>query len=164
MTFEIGDKVVHPAYGAGKIVAIKEKRLLEHANQYYVIFMPQKKMTVMVPTGETERTELRPVSMGQVLVKLWDVLRQDPPEPTEVQENRQEEIRANLGRGEILTIARDLRGLSARERARKLTQTDRVLMQQARDFIVGEVALAHDVEMAEALRLVSSALKEEVAV
>ena len=40
--FNIGDKVVYPMHGAGKIVSIEDKAILNEIQSYYIIKMPRR--------------------------------------------------------------------------------------------------------------------------
>jgi len=157
MTFEIGAKVIHPAYGAGEIVAIREKQFVQHVNRYYVINMPLQKMTVMVPTERVAEVGLRPVSEAGVFAEMWEILKSVPEELTNEHKQRQESIKELLRSGNILKIALAVRDLTGRRRERKLTQTDRGLLEQAENRIAGELALARDIEVGEALALIRTA-------
>ena len=159
MTFEIGDKVVHPAHGAGTIIAINEKRLHDHSNQYYVIFMPAKRFTILLAKEKADEAELRPISQRTVLDKVWEILHTAPETLSNQHAERQDKIKEELGTGNILKIAQALRDLAGREQGRHLTQGDRALLEQAKSFVASEVALARDLEMDEAQRLILAALQ-----
>ncbi len=160
MAFKVGDKIVHPSYGAGVVISIKEKQIGSHANTYYVIRMSEKRLTVMVPTDKAEALELRPVSEKAELAEMWDVLQSEPATLSNEYEKRQARIREKISSGDILQIAQAIRDLSAREQEKKLSQGDRTLMDQAEAFMASELALAKGVEPDEALRMIREALHD----
>ena len=47
--FEEGDQVVYPNHGAGVIVAIENKEILDTIKQYYIIKLAIANMKIMVP-------------------------------------------------------------------------------------------------------------------
>ncbi|MCR5186242.1 MAG: hypothetical protein K6D97_03905 [Clostridia bacterium] len=51
--FKVGDKVVYPMHGAGKIESIEERSILDETHQYYIIKMPGE-VKVMVPIAKAE--------------------------------------------------------------------------------------------------------------
>lgn len=159
MEFDKGDKVVHPVYGAGRIEAIKEKQFLDHSNHYYVIHVPAKDITIMVPTNRAADAGLRPVSGAGVFDKMWAILRTAPQGLPDAYQDRQDGIREQLRTGDILQIAQAIRDLMGRSEMGKLTQADKGLLEQAETFIASELAIAHDLEIDEAKRLIRSALQ-----
>lgn len=161
MAFNVGTKVIHPAYGAGEIIAIKERELGQHVNEYYVIRMPAQNMTVMVPTDKADEIGLRPVSQQKTIAEMWDVLGSAPGDLSDEYKERQERIREQLRSGDILEIAEVLRDLRARQEDQKLTQADKGLMDQAENFVAGELALAHNMDVKDARALIRSRLDEQ---
>ena len=48
--YQIGDKVVHPMYGAGVVDSIVQKTVDNIVRDYYILQLPNRSMVVMVPT------------------------------------------------------------------------------------------------------------------
>ena len=57
--FSVGDKVIHPAYGAGVIAEINEKQVGEQQCTYYIIELLTQPGTLMVPVDRAEVLGLR---------------------------------------------------------------------------------------------------------
>ena len=67
--FEVGDTVVHPSYGAGTVVKIRELHTLgRDGRRYYSIrLLSQPETTVMVPLEAEEKAGLRlPMSLSLI--------------------------------------------------------------------------------------------------
>ena len=160
MTFDIGAKVVHPAYGPGQVVAMKDQPSADAVKRYYVIRIPAKRLMVMVPTEQAESIGLRPVSDGQTLDRVWRILRGDGRDLDVDWKERKQRVQNNLKTGDILEIARDLRDLVWQRRERNLSYTDRKLLEETENTLAGELALAKDIELEEALKRVRSRLRE----
>ena len=58
--FKVGDKVVYPLHGAGKIESIEEKSIMNERQSYYIIKMPGE-VKVMVPTAKANDVGVRDV-------------------------------------------------------------------------------------------------------
>ena len=157
MTFNIGAKVVHPAYGPGKIIAITRKQFLDQVKEYYVIGVPTRRLRVMVPTSKAEKVGLRPISTPVAFEAMWAALRDDPePLPKDWKERKQT-ILDSIVSGSLLKVARVIRDLAAlREERIKLNNTDRVLLDEAESVLANELALAEDMEPKKALSLIQS--------
>lgn len=48
MVFQVGDKVVYPMHGAGIVKSIEEREILGEKQEYYVLYFPIMKITVMI--------------------------------------------------------------------------------------------------------------------
>ena len=61
--FKIGDKVLHPLYGAGTVVAIEEQRDNGTVRDYYVIELVRPTGRLLTPVDRAEQMGLRkPIS------------------------------------------------------------------------------------------------------
>jgi CarD family transcriptional regulator len=59
--FAINQKVVYPSQGVGSISAIQDKDFKGETLQYYVIYLEDNDMTVMVPVVRAEELGIRPI-------------------------------------------------------------------------------------------------------
>lgn len=65
--FKIGDRIVHPTYGVGRIVIIKEKQFSgKRARLYYEVALP-KLMTLWVPVEAQQASGLQLVTVKSEL-------------------------------------------------------------------------------------------------
>ena len=76
--YEVGDKVVYPHHGAGKIMKIEQKEVLGQLREYLTIQILHNDKTVMVPVENADRAGLRKVVAADVVDQVIDVLRGDP--------------------------------------------------------------------------------------
>jgi CarD family transcriptional regulator len=60
--FSIGDNVVYPMHGAGKVVGVEERMFANQPTKYLVLTMLLGGMKVHVPFLSVEKVGLRPVS------------------------------------------------------------------------------------------------------
>lgn len=155
--FNVGDKVIHPAYGAGTILEINDKRIGEQKRPYYVIELLTQAGTLMVPVARATELGLRlpvqePESVLTVLTSAPELLPND-------HRKRQESISLDIRSGDVLKISEAVRDLAYRDREDKLTEADLRLYRQAQDFLAGELALSLDVDMETARDQVTSVLE-----
>ena len=59
--YQIGDKVVHPMYGAGVLESIVQRKIDGVERDYYMMKLPNRSMVVMIPTEHSEDIGVRPV-------------------------------------------------------------------------------------------------------
>ena len=50
MSFQIGDKVAHPMYGAGVLESVVQKKVGGVVQEYYIMKLAKSSMIVMIPT------------------------------------------------------------------------------------------------------------------
>jgi CarD family transcriptional regulator len=141
--FQIGDVVVHPGYGAGKVVDIEKLSCLGSGRRYYSIkLMAESETQVWVPVQEAEeRGVRRPIPRSQ-LKEIWRALRAEPePLPSDHQK-RYGIVRGRVEKGDSLQIAAALRDLSWKDHhVRSLTIEGKRLYDKAMKFLATEVAL-----------------------
>jgi len=145
-TYAVQGKVVHPCYGAGTIVRIQSTSIGEERHPYYVINTVAKSMEVMVPVDRAESVGLRDV--GQVS-HLRRVLAKCCVAPSEEDlgldlQTRQNHMRQGLKSGSFAQVASVVRTLFYMNNRRPLGTTDRQLLDRGKDLLAGELALAAD--------------------
>jgi CarD family transcriptional regulator len=154
MTFQVGETVVHPDYGAGVITEIKERHSLGAGKRYYSIeLLGDPGTTVMVPLVNEENVGLRqPISRTR-LSHLWGILRAEPQALPDEHKERYAVIEDRLQDGDIFQIAEAVRDLAwRREAKRHLTTIGKRLYETSLEFLASELAgvLGSDVDTAEA--------------
>ena len=145
----VGSKVVHPFYGAGTIVEIQEKSIGESPHAYYVIDTVSRPMQLMVPVNRAEDVHLRPVAPPDRLRDHLEICC-EPPAATEISKDlrsRQATMREQLKSGAFDQIANVTRLLYFMSTRRPLGTVDRQLLEQGKDLLAGELALASGLEI-----------------
>ena len=158
--FEIGDRVVHPSHGAGKVIDIKKKNFLKELGCYYIIDLVAYSGIVMVPIDNVQGIGLRPVSGRRVVSHAMDILASTPDTlPSDFKE-RQAGVQEKLKTGNFITITEVVRNLAGRNRQKGLTMADSRLYQRAQSFLASELALAKGIELQEAMKQLQIALSD----
>ena len=119
--FQVGDKIVHPMHGAGIVESIVQKKVNGVMRDYYVLKLPVRAMVVMIPTDNSEEIGVRPIvdreQADQVLAAI-------PGIEVDMTQNWNRRYRENLERlksGNLLEVARVVKGLMLRELERGLS-------------------------------------------
>ena len=150
MQYSVGDKVVHPHRGPGRIVDVERQQFLEEAKRYYVIEMPARSLTVRIPVRRVDEVGLRPAMSREKIASVLDILHAKPHLlPTDHKE-RQENVREKIHTAHPIPMAEAVRDLTWRGRSAHLTKTDSELLKTVQDFLAAEMALASDTEVSEA--------------
>jgi CarD family transcriptional regulator len=156
--FNIGDKVVYPMHGAGIIEAIEEKEILGERQKYYVMRMPIGDMKVMVPLNNVENIGLREVVDHSTVDKVLERMKKRDIKDT-LNWNRR--YRANLDKmrsGDIYEVADVVRSLMVRDEEKGLSTGERKMLENAKQILISELALARDLDEAAAFKLIDGIL------
>jgi CarD family transcriptional regulator len=68
--YEVGDHVVYPHHGAGKVIKKEMKEVLGEKRQYLTIKILHNDMTVMVPCENADRAGLRRVIGEEAVARV----------------------------------------------------------------------------------------------
>lgn len=157
--FRIGDKIVHPMHGAGVVDGIVQRKVNGVVRDYYTLKLPIGGMLVLIPTDHCEKIGVRAILSGdeaeQVLDQLTDV-------EVEMQSNWNHRYRENMDRlksGNLLEVAKVVKGLAQREKRRGLSNGERKMLHSARQILVSEIGLAQSITYKEAENRLEKALK-----
>lgn len=142
MPFQIGDKVVHPVHGAGVLESVVQKKVGGVVREYYVMKLIERSMVVMIPTENSEEIGVRPVVDR---TRADAVLAAIPTIQVEMAANWNHRYQENLDRmksGDLLEVARVIKGLTLRDTKRGLSTGERKMLQSARQILLSELALS----------------------
>jgi CarD family transcriptional regulator len=158
MELSVGDEVVYPRHGVGRITGMERLDLVEGFERYYVIEIPDKGLTVRVPVRKMDELGLRPVMSRSKLARVLEALRAAPRLLSEDYKQRQAGVRERLETGAPLRIAEVVRDLTWHERRAHLTRADSDLLAWGREFLSAEMALVTGTEVTDARQMIDSAL------
>lgn len=140
--FQIGDKVVHPMHGAGVVDSIVQKKVDGMVRDYYILKLPNRSMVVMVPTESSEQIGVRPVVDAEQADRILAAI---PGIQVEMTANWNHRYRENMERmksGDLLEVARVIKGLAARDQRRGLSTGERKMLHSAKQILISEIVLA----------------------
>ncbi|GAF24645.1 CarD-like transcriptional regulator [Bacillus sp. JCM 19047] len=73
--FKVGDNVVYPYHGAGKIQDIEEKNVLGETQSYYILHFPLVDVTLMLQESRIDQSGLRKVISSSEVNQVADALK-----------------------------------------------------------------------------------------
>ena len=164
--YAVGSKVVHPSHGAGTIISIQQKRIGDRSRKYYIIDPVAKSMRLMVPVKRAEHGRLRHVGQEANLREVLATLRIAPPEDERWPDHRarQRITREKLKTGRFTEVASVVRTLYLLSSQRRLGMTDRQALDDGKDFLAGELALASGLELPGAMTEIEDSLAQMLVV
>jgi CarD family transcriptional regulator len=144
LPFGVGDRVFHPAHGAGIVIAIERPALHEDFNRYYAIQLVAPPMRVLVPVRTASTIGLRAVAIPTAATSALEALQSAADALPDDFKTRQAAIADRLRTGNLDVLAMLVRDLAARGRDRVFSPTEARLFEQARVMLCGELSLALD--------------------
>ena len=153
--FKVGDKVVYPMHGAGRIKKIEERSILDETQSYYIIEMPGE-VKVMVPTEKAEEIGVRNIIDEETAGKVINVLEQDSTEMSMKWNKRYRDNVEKMKSGDIFEVADIVRNLTFKQKDKGLSTTEKKMLLNAKQILVSELVLAENKEKEEIENLVDA--------
>lgn len=163
MQFSVGDKVVHPHHGPGRIAGIERRELLDGTKRYYVLEIPVQGLTVHLPVGRAEEVGVRWAMPRSRLLQVLRTLRSRPSRLPQDFKERQEQMLAKLRTGRVMQLAKVVRDLNWHRERAHLTKTDSGLLKQGHDLLAAEMALVSGDDFSDASELIESTMTAAMA-
>jgi len=146
--FKVGDNAVYPAHGVAEITGIESRDIAGQKKEFYILKILDTEMKLMIPTDGAARAGLRDVISKRDAAKVMRILK-DPEVAVTVQpwNKRYREYTEMLSSGSAFEVAKVLRDLHRVKAEKELSFSERRLLEQARQLVVTELALAKKVDV-----------------
>src|SRR5271167_2914968 len=148
--FELGDHVVYPHHGAGKVEGKEEMEVLGAKREYLTIKILHNDMTVKVPTENAGVAGLRRVIDEETVKKVLEVLQGDVSEMPKNWNRRFKHNRDKIKTGDIYELAEVVRNLALRENEKGLSSGEKQMYTRAKKILASELMYALDKDEDEA--------------
>jgi CarD family transcriptional regulator len=157
--FELGDHVVYPHHGAGKVLKKEEMEMLGETREYLTIKILHNDMTVRVPTENAAVAGLRRVIDEETVKKVLDVLRDEVSEMPKNWNRRFKHNRDKIKTGDIYELAEVVRNLSLRESEKGLSTGEKQMFTRTKKILASELMYALDKDEEDAERYLDELLE-----
>jgi CarD family transcriptional regulator len=162
MEFSIGDKVMHPRFGAGTITGEAHRELVEGFEHYYVIHVAETGATAYVPIRMMEDLGVRRVMSRANFAQVFTTLQSTPASLSSDYKERQARVQEKLETRQPIQVAEVVRDLTWHKTRKHLTQKDTTLLNYGRELLASEMALAADSEASDAQAAMDVALRVDL--
>ena len=156
--FQIGDKIVHPMHGAGVIDSIVSKKVNGVVRDYYILKLPVGGMLVMIPTEHTEEIGVRPVVDRDEADRLIAAMPDIEVDMTQNWNRRYRENMLRIKSGDLMEVARVVKGLMLRDENRGLSTGERKMLHSAKQILISELVLSQDASYEDVERRINTAM------
>ncbi len=160
VTFKVGDKVVYPHHGAGRVLEVSDRDVCGDTKEYMTIRILHNDMTVMVPVENAERAGIRSV-IDEVLVhEVMGVIRNDPTTMPMNWNRRLKHNRDKIKSGDIFEVADVVRNLALRDAEKGLSTGEKQMFGRVKKILASELMYAMRVTEDESLARLEELLAE----
>ena len=156
--FREGDKIVHPMHGAGVVESIVEQKVNGVSREYYVLRLPVRSMVVMIPTDNSVEIGVRPIIDSEQADQLLEQLSAIQVEFDQNWNRRYRENMERLKSGNLLEVARVIKGLMLRDAERGLSTGERKMLHSAKEILISEIVLSQCVSYEDVEARINQAL------
>ncbi len=160
--FKIGDKILHPVYGAGTLVSFEERADDGMIVEFYVIELAHGKGRLVTPVEKAKELGLRKPISKRSRGTLSKVFAGRPRKLPEDYRLRRGSINDRLREGSFAEVGGVVRDLTWVEKQGRPTTGDRRLLQRAKDQLAEELAASDDIGQDEAMEQIEAALERRI--
>ena len=158
--YEIGDQVVYPHHGAGKVIKKEMKEVLGETREYLTIKILHNDMTVMVPSCNAGKAGLRRVIGEEAVERVLSVLRDDVSQMPKNWNRRFKHNRDKIKTGDVFELAEVVRNLAIRENDKGLSTGEKQMFTRAKKILASELMYALEMEEGEAEEYIDNLIEE----
>lgn len=155
--FKVGQLVVYPAQGVGKVEEIKSQEVGGVKSDFYMVRVLSNDGTLMVPVANAENVGLRDVCTEDYGKKVLDFMLDRSDFKGYAGQNwnrRYREYSEKLKSGELLDVAYVLKELILISQDKELSFGERRLLEQAMRLITTELAFSLGKEQEEVQKVI----------
>ncbi len=159
MQFKVGDTIVHPTYGIGKVVGIEEMQYQEsQTHPYYKIEIENG--VIWVQVNDAGEARLRPLTPRSELDSYRQVLTSSPSQLSDDRYKRFSEYKDRLKNPSFKVWCEIVRDLTAHGLNNRLNEYDSTTLRKVSDVLTKEWALSAGIPVDDASREIKSILQE----
>ena len=101
LSFDVGDFVVYPKHGVGRVVELQSTEIAGTALELYVLRFEKENMTLRVPVGKADSVGMRKLSSDKTMKDALETLKGKPKVKRTMWSRRAQEYEAKINSGEL---------------------------------------------------------------
>ncbi len=146
LSFKIGELVVYPAHGVGRITNIEEQEIAGARLELYIVDFEKEKLRLKVPTGRAEQKGMRRLADKALIEQALRVLKGRARIKRTMWSRRAQEYDAKINSGDLIAVAEVVRDLYRSERQPEQSYSERQLFEQALERMAREIAAVKKID------------------
>jgi CarD family transcriptional regulator len=137
--FDVGDYVVYPKHGVGRVIELQEQEIAGMKLELYVLRFEKERMTLRVPVNKVEAIGMRKLSSDKTLREALDTLKGKPKVKRTMWSRRAQEYEAKINSGDLTSIAEVTRDLFRPDDAPEQSYSERQIFEAASSRLAREL-------------------------
>jgi CarD family transcriptional regulator len=159
LSFVVGDHVVYPKHGVGRVIEIQATEIAGAALELYVLRFEKERMTLRVPTNKAESVGMRKLSSSATLAEALTTLKGKPKVKRTMWSRRAQEYEAKINSGDLVSIAEVVRDLHRAEDQPEQSYSERQIYEAAVSRLARELAAMENIDEPAAQAKIEQVLK-----
>ncbi len=156
--FKMGEAIVYPAHGVGRITAVEEQEIAGFKLELFVVSFEKDKMVLRVPTAKATSVGMRKLAEPTLVLKALEILTGRARVKRTMWSRRAQEYEAKINSGDLIAVTEVVRDLYRSEAQPEQSYSERQLYEAALDRIMREIAAVNRITETEALKLIDQSL------
>ena len=145
-SFKVGEQVVYPAHGVGRITAIEEQEIAGAKLELYIVDFEKEKLRLKVPTNRAEQKGMRHLADRTMIEQAMKVIRGRARIKRVMWSRRAQEYDAKINSGDMIAVAEVVRDLYRSDRQPEQSYSERQLFEQALARFARELAAVRKID------------------
>jgi CarD family transcriptional regulator len=145
-SFKVGELVVYPAHGVGKISNIEEQEIAGIKLELYIVDFEKEKLRLKVPTNRAEQKGMRHLADRSMIEQAMKVIRGRARIKRTMWSRRAQEYDAKINSGDMIAVSEVIRDLYRSDRQPEQSYSERQLFEQALARFARELAAVRKVD------------------
>jgi CarD family transcriptional regulator len=164
LNFDVGDYVVYPKHGVGRVIELQSTDIAGMALELYVLRFEKERMTLRVPTNKAESVGMRKLSSDKTMQDALATLKGKPKVKRTMWSRRAQEYEAKINSGDLVSIAEVTRDLFRADDQPEQSYSERQIFEAASSRLTRELAAMEGVDEPKALEKLLEILNAAAAI
>ena len=156
--YDIGDYIVYPKHGVGRITELESQEVAGMKLDLYVIRFEKERMTLRVPTNKVESSGMRRLSSDATLKEAFTTLKGKARIKRTMWSRRAQEYEAKINSGDLVSIAEVVRDLHRGADQPEQSYSERQIYESALGRLARELAAVEEIDEDAAIEKLESEL------
>ena len=151
LNFDVGDYVVYPKHGVGKVMEVQSSEIAGMSLELYVLRFEKERMTLRVPTNKAESVGMRKLSSDKTMRDALATLEGKPRIKRTMWSRRAQEYETKINSGDLVSIAEVTRDLFRAADQPEQSYSERQIFEAASSRLARELAAMEQIDEPAAL-------------
>ena len=160
LDFVVGDYVVYPKHGVGRVIELQNSEIAGMSLELYVLRFEKEKMTLRVPTNKAESVGMRKLSSDKQMQEALQTLKGKPRVKRTMWSRRAQEYEAKINSGDLIAISEVVRDLYRSDDQPEQSYSERQIFEAACSRLARELAAMEQVDEPTAVQKLIEILKK----